>query len=110
MAIHGVSAFDGSLGAPACWHYARPRAQWSVFGIAMSPASAKVDMTFVPYPGDAAAVNALLGEHVTSVFAPYPGIKEQLTAGNLRALATLTRANQGPAERADLRGGRLRRC
>ena len=53
--------------------------------------AAKVDMTFVPYPGDAAAVNALLGEHVTSVFAPYPGIKEQLRAGNLRALATASR-------------------
>jgi tripartite-type tricarboxylate transporter receptor subunit TctC len=53
--------------------------------------AAKVDMTFVPYPGDAAAVNALLGEHVASVFAPYPGIKEQLNAGNLRALATASR-------------------
>jgi tripartite-type tricarboxylate transporter receptor subunit TctC len=49
--------------------------------------AAKFDMTFVPYPGDAAAVNALLGEHVTSVFAPYPGVAEQLKAGNLRALA-----------------------
>jgi tripartite-type tricarboxylate transporter receptor subunit TctC len=53
--------------------------------------AAKVDMTFVPYPGDAAAVNALLGEHVTSVFAPYPGVREQLKAGNLRALAAASR-------------------
>ena len=29
--------------------------------------AAKVDMTFVPYSGVAPAVNALLGEHVTSV-------------------------------------------
>jgi hypothetical protein len=33
--------------------------------------AAKVEMTFVPYPGDAPAVIALLGEHVTSVFSSY---------------------------------------
>jgi tripartite-type tricarboxylate transporter receptor subunit TctC len=31
--------------------------------------AAKVDMTFVPYPGAAPAVTALLGDHVTSVLA-----------------------------------------
>jgi tripartite-type tricarboxylate transporter receptor subunit TctC len=33
-------------------------------------------------------VNALLGEHVTAVFAEYPAVAEQLKAGKLRALAT----------------------
>jgi tripartite-type tricarboxylate transporter receptor subunit TctC len=53
--------------------------------------AANVDMTFVPYPGGNAAVNALLGGHVTSVFVPYPGVAAQLQAGQLRALATATR-------------------
>jgi tripartite-type tricarboxylate transporter receptor subunit TctC len=48
-------------------------------------------MTFVPYPGGAPAVTALLGEHVTSVFSDYPPLAEQLKAGNLRALATGSR-------------------
>jgi tripartite-type tricarboxylate transporter receptor subunit TctC len=53
--------------------------------------AAKVDMTFVPYPGNAPSVNALLGEHVTSMFGTYPNVAEQLTAGRLRALAVATR-------------------
>jgi tripartite-type tricarboxylate transporter receptor subunit TctC len=52
--------------------------------------AANVDMTFVPYPGNAPAVNALLGEHVTSVLADYTILAEQLKAGRLRALATLS--------------------
>jgi tripartite-type tricarboxylate transporter receptor subunit TctC len=58
--------------------------------------AANINITFVPYPGDAPAVNALLGEHVTSVFAPYPGVAEQLKAGRLRALATASRARDEP--------------
>jgi len=50
--------------------------------------AAGVNMTFIPYPGDAPAVNALLGGHVTSAFSPYTGIAEQLKVGKLRALAT----------------------
>jgi tripartite-type tricarboxylate transporter receptor subunit TctC len=49
--------------------------------------AAGINMTFVPFPGDAPAVNALLGEHVTSASAPYSGVAEQLKAGKLRALA-----------------------
>jgi len=49
---------------------------------------ANVDMTFVPYPGMAPAVNALLGEHVTSAWVDYA---EQVAAGKLRALATPAR-------------------
>ena len=49
--------------------------------------AAKVDMTFVPYPGASLAVNALLGDHVTSFFGNYTDVGEQLKAGKLRALA-----------------------
>jgi tripartite-type tricarboxylate transporter receptor subunit TctC len=53
--------------------------------------AANVDMTFVPYPGTGPAITALLGEHVTSAFAEYPAVAEQLNAGKLRALATGSR-------------------
>jgi tripartite-type tricarboxylate transporter receptor subunit TctC len=52
---------------------------------------ANVNMTFVPYPGMGPAVNALLGEHVNSVFADYALLAEQLKVGKLRALATASR-------------------
>jgi tripartite-type tricarboxylate transporter receptor subunit TctC len=50
--------------------------------------AAKIDMTFVPYPGTTPAVNALLGEHVTSAFGNYGDMVAQMKAGKLRALAT----------------------
>jgi tripartite-type tricarboxylate transporter receptor subunit TctC len=53
----------------------------------MFKSAANANMTFVPYPGNAPAVTALLGEHVTSVFAVYPTVAEQVKAGKLRALA-----------------------
>jgi tripartite-type tricarboxylate transporter receptor subunit TctC len=53
--------------------------------------AAKVDMTFVPYTGNAPAVTALLGGHVTAAFADYAVLLEQLKAGKLRALVTQTR-------------------
>ena len=53
--------------------------------------AARVDITYVPYPGNAPAVNALLGEHVTSVLADYAVLVEQLKAGRLRVLATASR-------------------
>src|SRR5215831_20648582 len=43
--------------------------------------AANVDMTFVPYPGLAPAVNALLGAHVSSVFSTYSTVSEQVNAG-----------------------------
>jgi tripartite-type tricarboxylate transporter receptor subunit TctC len=48
----------------------------------------QVDMTYIPFSGSGPTVNALLGEHVTAVFAEYPAVAEQLKAGKLRALAT----------------------
>jgi tripartite-type tricarboxylate transporter receptor subunit TctC len=49
--------------------------------------AAGVNMTFVPYPGDAPAVNALLGEHVSSVLFTYAAVAAQVSAGRLRVLA-----------------------
>ena len=46
------------------------------------------NLTFVPFQGGAAAINALLGNHVTAVVQNYSEIGPQLTAGTLRALAT----------------------
>jgi tripartite-type tricarboxylate transporter receptor subunit TctC len=53
--------------------------------------AARVDMTFVPYPGTAPAINALLGGHVTSYFGNYPVVAEHLKTGKLRLLAVATR-------------------
>jgi tripartite-type tricarboxylate transporter receptor subunit TctC len=49
--------------------------------------TAGVNMTFVPYPGGASVITALLGGHVTSALSDYPGAAQQIAAGNLRALA-----------------------
>jgi len=60
-------------------------------GLEMLKRAAKVDITFVPYPGNAPAVNALLGEHVTSMFATYSNVAEHLKLDKLHVLATATR-------------------
>jgi tripartite-type tricarboxylate transporter receptor subunit TctC len=54
--------------------------------------AADVNMTFVPYPGVAPAVNALLGDYVTSSFGNYRDVGEHINAGKLRALVSSTRA------------------
>jgi tripartite-type tricarboxylate transporter receptor subunit TctC len=46
------------------------------------------NMTYIPFSGTGPTVNALLGDHVTAVFAEYPAVGEQIEAGKLRALAT----------------------
>ena len=53
--------------------------------------AAGVNMTYVPYAGSGPAINALLGGHLTAVFADYPTVVEQLKTGTLRALATTSR-------------------
>jgi tripartite-type tricarboxylate transporter receptor subunit TctC len=52
---------------------------------------AHVNLTYVPFNGGAPAVNALLGQHVTTVIANYNEVMEQLKAGKLRALAVASR-------------------
>jgi tripartite-type tricarboxylate transporter receptor subunit TctC len=60
--------------------------------------AAGVNITYVPYPGSGPAVNALLGEHLTAVFASYPNVVEPVRSGRLRALAlaSSTRIEQLP--------------
>jgi tripartite-type tricarboxylate transporter receptor subunit TctC len=65
-------------------------------GFEMLKRAAKVNMTFVPYPGGAPALNALMGEHVTSTFSTYSNVAEQLKAGRLRALSTASRKRIEP--------------
>jgi tripartite-type tricarboxylate transporter receptor subunit TctC len=50
---------------------------------------AKADLTYVPFPGGAPTVNALLGGHVTSAVLNWSEIGEQVKAGKARALATM---------------------
>jgi tripartite-type tricarboxylate transporter receptor subunit TctC len=49
--------------------------------------AAEANITYVPFPGGAPAVNALLGGHVTAVYGNYSEVFEQIKAGKLRALA-----------------------
>jgi tripartite-type tricarboxylate transporter receptor subunit TctC len=60
--------------------------------------AAGVNITYVPYQGSGPAVNALLGEHLTAVFASYPNVVEPVRSGRLRALAiaSLARIEQLP--------------
>jgi tripartite-type tricarboxylate transporter receptor subunit TctC len=50
---------------------------------------AQANLTYVPYPGGAPTVNALLGAHVTSAVLNWSEIGEQVTAGKVHALATM---------------------
>jgi tripartite-type tricarboxylate transporter receptor subunit TctC len=52
--------------------------------------AAKIEMTYVPFPGNASTVNALLGAHVTAGIANYADLAGHFQAGTLRALATTT--------------------
>ena len=58
--------------------------------------AANVEMTFLAYPGAAPAINALLGEHVTSALAAYSTVAGQLKSTKLRALAVVTKTRIEP--------------
>ena len=58
--------------------------------------ASNANMTYIPFSGTGPTVNALLGQHVTAVFAEYPAVAEQLKAGKLRALATGSRTRIEP--------------
>ena len=49
---------------------------------------AGLDMIYVPFPGNAPTINAVLGGHVTVGVANYADVVGHLKAGTLRALAT----------------------
>lgn len=53
--------------------------------------AADADITFVPFNGYTAAVQALLGNHITSAIADYSSLQGELKTGALRALATTAR-------------------
>jgi tripartite-type tricarboxylate transporter receptor subunit TctC len=55
-------------------------------GFAQLNLASKAKMTYVPFPGGAPAINALLGDHVTAVYGNYSEVAEQLKSGKLRAL------------------------
>jgi tripartite-type tricarboxylate transporter receptor subunit TctC len=53
--------------------------------------AARISLIQVPFPGGSPSVNALLGQHVTSLFVNYPSVAEQAKAGRVRVLATASR-------------------
>jgi tripartite-type tricarboxylate transporter receptor subunit TctC len=59
-------------------------------GFEMLKRAANANLAFVPYPGGAPAIAALLGGHVTAVFAEYAPLAEHIKAGRLRAIAATT--------------------
>jgi tripartite-type tricarboxylate transporter receptor subunit TctC len=56
-------------------------------GVEMLMRKAGVDMTYVPFKGDAPAVTALLGQQVTAMFGNYSSLSGHLSEGTIRALA-----------------------
>jgi tripartite-type tricarboxylate transporter receptor subunit TctC len=52
--------------------------------------AAGIDLTYIPFPGGAPAITAVLGDHVTSVFTNYAELKPHIDAGRLRPLAVAT--------------------
>ena len=65
-------------------------------GFEMLKHAAKINLAFVPFQGGGPATNALLGQHVDSLYSNYPTAAELLTTGKLRALAVGSRARIEP--------------
>ena len=65
-------------------------------GFEMLNHAAKINLAFVPFQGGGPATNALLGQHVDSLYSNYPTAAELLTTGRLRALAVGSRARIEP--------------
>jgi tripartite-type tricarboxylate transporter receptor subunit TctC len=65
-------------------------------GFEMLKRVAGVDLAYIPFQGGAPAVNALLGQHVESIYSSYPSASEQIRAGKLRALAVGSRERIEP--------------
>lgn len=53
--------------------------------------AADANITFVPFNGYTSAIQALLGNHITSAIADYSSLQAELKTGALRALATTAR-------------------
>jgi tripartite-type tricarboxylate transporter receptor subunit TctC len=67
-----------------------PNTTQHMVGIERFKRLAQVNLTYVPYPGGAPTVNALLGSHVTAAVLNWSEVGEQVTAGKARALATMS--------------------
>src|SRR5260370_659452 len=65
--------------APTSWHH---------IGLEHFRQLSKIDVTYVPSPGGAPAMTALLGGHVQAVLTTYSEAVEQIHAGTVRALAS----------------------
>ena len=57
---------------------------------------ARAELTYVPYPGGGPTVNAVLGAHVTAGVLNWSEVGEQVTAGKVRALATMAARRIAP--------------
>jgi tripartite-type tricarboxylate transporter receptor subunit TctC len=62
----------------------------SHIGLEKLKRAANVSITYVPFPGNAPTVNAVLGRHVTAGIANYADLAGHIQVGKLRALATMT--------------------
>jgi tripartite-type tricarboxylate transporter receptor subunit TctC len=58
--------------------------------------AAEFEVTYVPYPGGAPAMTALLGGHVTAVLGNYSEAVELLQSGKIRALASTSPTRIAP--------------
>jgi tripartite-type tricarboxylate transporter receptor subunit TctC len=99
IAVHSESPYrtladllDAARARPGFLTMATVPASLAHIAFEMLKRAASVDIRLVPYPGDAPATNALLGEHVTAAFGPYPGMAEQVKSGKLRVLASASRS------------------
>src|SRR5262249_20099999 len=57
---------------------------------------AKIDMTYVPYPGSPPAMNATLAGTITAVMANYSDLKGQIDSGALRPIAVPAKKRAQP--------------
>jgi tripartite-type tricarboxylate transporter receptor subunit TctC len=64
--------------------------------VEMLKRTAKVDITYVPYPGNAPTVNATLGGHVSAGIANYADVAQHIKAGKLRPLVSFPPARIEP--------------
>jgi tripartite-type tricarboxylate transporter receptor subunit TctC len=68
----------------------------SHIAVEMLKRAAKVDITYVPYPGNAPTVNATLGGHVSAGIANYADVAQHFKAGKLRPVAIFPPARIEP--------------
>jgi len=68
----------------------------SQLGVIALARKSNTQLTFVPYPGSAPAVTAVLGSHVSAAIAGYSVASEAIKGGHLRALAVAADSRVAP--------------